>query len=75
MPANPLAYASRWQFLKFLWLISFSSSPLFAQSDVGELRLKVTDPDGIARRRFAPMTLGIENRPAKSVPSRLTTKR
>ena len=33
--------------MKFLWLMLLSSLPLFAQSDVGELRLKVTDPDGL----------------------------
>ena len=34
--------------LRFLCFVVLTCLPLFAQSDVGELRLKVTDPDGLA---------------------------
>ena len=33
--------------MRVFWLILLSSLPLLAQSDVGELRLRVTDPDGL----------------------------
>ena len=37
--------------LHFLLIVVISSCPLFAQSDIGELRLQITDPAGIGVQR------------------------
>ena len=40
------------QATKIGWMLLLSSLPLFAQSNSGELRLRVTDPDGLAVQSF-----------------------
>ena len=37
------------------WILLLSSLPLFAQSNSGELRLRVTDPDGLAVQSFVEL--------------------